>query len=140
MLRSGRRRTPAVLANKMLTAMCIVARTDGYVEGEETRAIRYAYAKLTGQTLSDQKIQAALHGAPAVTSAADLGTLASGLNEAGRQTVMRAALLVACVDGEIQEAEYRVISLMSQALVVPAPQIRSMLQDFAGLLNPPATA
>lgn len=135
-LRNPRRRTPAALADRMLTAMCIVARADGYIDGEETKAIRYAYGKLTGKTLDDLTIQAALSRA----TEADIATLAAGLNENGRQTVMRAALLVACVDGEIQEAEHRVISLMSRALVVPAPQIRTMLAGFAGMLNPPAAA
>ena len=53
---------------------------------------------------------------------------------------MRGALLVACVDGQIQEAEHRVISHLAHAPVVPAPQIMSMVRDFAGLLRTPVAA
>ncbi|MFT5741998.1 MAG: hypothetical protein ACI86S_000053 [Paracoccaceae bacterium] len=71
-------------------------------------------------------------------------TLALGLTVASaspdRQIIMRGALLVACVDGQFQKAKHRAISHLAHALVIPAPQIVSMVRDFAGLLRTPVAA
>lgn len=129
-----------ILGQRALLAMCMIARADGRIDNEETRAIAFAYEKIMGTKLTDMQIRTALSNTPAVVNKEQLEALGAGLNDASRQTVMRGALLVACSDGEIQEPEHRLIALLADALIIPAPQIRTMVHDFKDLLRPQASA
>lgn len=141
LLHGRKRAVPrGAIAAKMLSAMCIVAKSDGHIDGEEEKAINFAFEKIMGKRLTSMEIRTALAKAPFVTDPRQLGDLGAGTREADRQIIMRGALLVACSDGEIQDAEHRVIGHMAQALVIPAPQIMSMVRDFAGLLRTPVAA
>tara|TARA_R110002073_G_scaffold50196_2_gene133055 strand:+ start:929 stop:1783 length:855 start_codon:yes stop_codon:yes gene_type:complete len=141
LMRGRKRATPrSAVAAKMLSAMCIVAKSDGHIDGEEEKAINFAYEKIMGKSLTSMEIRTALAKAPFVTDPRQLEDLGAGTRESDRQTIMRGALLVACSDGEIHDAEHRVIGHLAQALVIPAPQIMSMVRDFAGLLRTPVAA
>lgn len=107
---------------------------DGRVEESELEVIARAYPKLTGETIERERIEKEVErlsgdgGDPlgAVRASAPF------LNDMGKEAMIRAAMLVAGADGELDDAEMSFLDELAEGLEISPAHLRGILAEEGG--------
>lgn len=120
-----------------LKTMEIAALADGEPNAQEFAAIRNIYDRLGDDKITEQQLADDFKLAPSQFAAtiADLRTLSTQVSDQGRETLVRAALLVAASDGPILQVEYDVIEQIAEALHMTPAHYNGVLQTAFNSLN-----
>lgn len=121
------------LAVHSLVAMSQVAIADGRIKDNEVHQIAMILTRLTGKPYMPETVMDMLERLnPSTTDLEDVGR---DLSEKDRQIVLEAALNIAVADGEIQPAEYAVVSELAQRMRIGADQFRAAMSRIAAHLQ-----
>ena len=131
--RSGKRRKKVspTLHKAMLNAMCAMANADGVADPREIEVIRSIYAQLTGAALDAKVVLDYLNEMAADPTGQQLATETASFSLEERHLIMKASLMVACADGEMQQQEHGVIMTHARALKVSGDDLRAMLSQLS---------
>jgi uncharacterized tellurite resistance protein B-like protein len=104
---------------------------DGRVDDRELRAVSDIYARLSGRALALGEV-----GAEAMRlSASDAdppsiaAELAPSLNDAGKEVVVRAVLLVAAADGRVSREEAELLAGIARSLEITEAHLRDIVSS-----------
>lgn len=103
---------------------------DGEIADEEVAAIQEMYQQVTGHDLDDASIrrEAERYSAETVDELADwLTQLAQGMNEKGKELILKTAFWVVAADSQFDESEATFIYRVGGALGVSAADVRVMM-------------
>ncbi|MGD8496868.1 MAG: TerB family tellurite resistance protein [Gemmatimonadales bacterium] len=103
---------------------------DGEIADEEVAAIQEMYQQVTGHDLDDASIrrEAERYSAETVDELADwLTKLAQGMNEKGKELILKTAFWVVAADSQFDESEATFIYRVGGALGVSAADVRVMM-------------
>lgn len=104
---------------------------DGAVEEREVATIRSVYQRLAGQELArsdvDREIDLARSDGRGVIEA--LKDLSPGLNDPGKELVVKAALYVAAADGNFDEKEKDLVGEIGAALGMTPAHLKGVIQS-----------
>lgn len=130
--RKGRKsKVSPTLHRAMLNAMCTMANADGVADPREVEVIHNIYARLTGTELAAQNVLDFMNEMAADPQGQQLASETANFSAEERHLIMRASLMVACADGEMQEEEHGVIMSHARALRVSGDDLRTMLGQLS---------
>ncbi len=116
--KGSEKREEAEFRVAMRRVLVLMLLADGVVDESEIAAIQSILGRLEDRTVERAEIEAEIAKAKAVPG--DLAqyckSMAGTLNDAGREMVVRAALLVATADGKFEESEKDALAKMATAL------------------------
>jgi uncharacterized tellurite resistance protein B-like protein len=102
---------------------------DGRVDERERQAFHRVYRQLTGSDIPEPKLQAAVESARqgqwSVTES--LAQIADSLNDNGKETLVKAAYLVAVADDDMPEEERKLIADVGAALGMTGAHIKGVI-------------
>lgn len=128
--KESKQRNEAEFRQAMRRVLVLMMLADGVVEDSEIAAIQSILGKLENRTIERSEIDAEL--ATAKASKEDLAqyckSMAGTLNDAGREMVVRAALLVATADGKFDDTERDALAKLATTLNLPRAH-------FAGIVD-----
>jgi uncharacterized tellurite resistance protein B-like protein len=118
----------------MRRVLVLMMLADGVVEESEIAAIQTILGKLESRTIERAEIEAEL--ARARSGSTDIAeyckSMAGYLNDAGREMVVKAALLVAAADGTIDDSERDALGKMAMALNMTKTQFAAIVATVVG--------
>jgi tellurite resistance protein len=128
--KASQKREEAEFRQAMRRVLVLMMLADGVVEDSEIEAIQGILGKLENRTVERSEIESEL--AKAKSAPGDLSvyckSMAGSLNDAGREMVVRAALLVATADGKFDDSERDALAKMATALNLSRAH-------YAGIVN-----
>jgi tellurite resistance protein len=118
-------------AVKRVMVMMMLA--DGNVEAAEVERIRQVYENLAKVQLTEADVHAEADKARAEKQSLDqfLQGVASKLNDSGKELVIRAAMLVAAADGNLAEAELKLLAEIARALGMSPAHFKGVIEQQA---------
>lgn len=118
-------------AVKRVMVMMMLA--DGNVESSEVDRIREVYEQLANVKLTEADVHAEADKARAEKQSLDqfLQSVAARLNDNGKELVIKAAMLVAASDGNLAEAELKLLAEIARALGMSPAHFKGVLQQKA---------
>lgn len=140
---AGGRKTGEEVAEEFREAVKLalveVMVADAHADAREVRAVRDVYAKVAGGELAEEEVrrEIALAESGRKDITAVLSELAPHLNEHGKETVIRAAFMVAAADGELGDREKELISGIATALGVTHDRLPRILGGLMEELRGP---
>jgi len=113
--------------------MVLMMTTDGLFRPSEVAAIRGAYHRLTGISLTEEQIrgEAQEFWKQDKLVLKYLGNVGAYLNESGKEQVLRAAIFVARSDDQLAKSEMKLVNDIGGALKMTRTHIRAVFQDMA---------
>ncbi len=133
------KREEAEFRQAMRRVLVLMMLADGVVEDSEIEAIQSILGKLESRTVERAEIEAEL--AKAKSSSEDLAhyckTMAGSLNDAGREMVVRAALLVATADGKFDDSERDALAKVATALNLSRAHFAGIVTEVLSEVPPP---
>lgn len=116
-------------AVKRVLALMMLA--DGDVHPDEIATMVNIATKVTGHPVSEaavqQEISLAQHEAMEITEY--LGNVAPFLNDEGKETIVRGAVLMAASDGEFQEEERMLLGQIGQGLQMSSAHLKGVVAE-----------
>ncbi len=108
----------AIAAKRVMFKLALA---DGEIDEGEVRQIAQAFANITKREIDPADIAAELEAArdDTRTVATYLRDVAPGLNDTGRELVLRAAIAVAKADGSVDDSEVAELHAVARALEFP---------------------
>lgn len=118
----------SVAAKRVMFKMALA---DGDIDDAEITQITQAFANITKRNIDEGDIAAELEAARAdASSIADyLRAVAPGLNDTGKELVMRSAIAVAKADGHVDETEVAELHALVPALDLPRAYANGILAE-----------
>ena len=117
-------------AVKQVMVAMLVA--DGAVDDAEVETVRKIYGDLTGSELTEQVVRGEI--AQAQSNPQDithsLSQLSGGLNDEGKEMVVKAAFMVAAADGEFQEEEKALLASVGKSLGMSGAHLKGVLDSM----------
>lgn len=130
---------PKAQAEKFEAAFSIAAKrvmfkmalADGHIDQAEIDAITQAFSNITKRTIDPADIGAELEAAKAderpITDY--LREVGPGMNDTGKELVLRSAIAVAKADGHIDDAEISEMHELARALDLPRPYANGIFSE-----------
>ncbi len=108
--------------------------TDGTIKEVEVQAIRRIYQQMTGKNLAAKavKTEARQVASRRQDTARLLTQIARGLDDEGKELVVRAAVTVATADGELQDAERALLAEVGNALGMSPVHLDAAIEAARG--------
>ncbi len=133
---SGRKRKEQVAADyesAIRRVMLHVMWSDGRATDDEIATVAAVYRQVTGKDLPEDVVRAQSEGIESEGEdlLGSLQELAPHLNEAGKGLVVRAAIMVAMADGEVDPGEQALISTIAGTLGVSGAQLQNIIAELA---------
>jgi uncharacterized tellurite resistance protein B-like protein len=127
------RRIDAEFHGAIKVVMIHMLLADGVVDESEMAAMGQVLSELTGETpdlalLRQQVDSSAVTGRDPIAVAAEVAPM---LNAAGREMVMRAAIMVALADGVLASDEERLLGKLANALEISGAHLKGLMMDIA---------
>ncbi len=118
----------SVAAKRVMFKMALA---DGDIDDAEVAQITQAFSNITKREIDAGDIAAELEAARADTSSiADyLRAVAPGLNDTGKELVMRSAIAVAKADGHVDDSEVAELHALVPALDLPRPYANGIFAE-----------
>jgi len=140
--KSSEKREEAEFRQAMRRVLVLMMLADGVVEDSEIEAIQQILGKLESRTVERAEIEAEMAKAKAGSAGADdlahyCKAMAGTLNDAGREMVVRAALLVATADGKFDDSERDALAKMATALNLSRAYFAGIVTEVLSDLPPP---
>jgi len=114
---------------------------DGVIDDDEVLMLQSQFHELTGAEVSEQDLREEI--AEIQQSGADtlelVAGLASGLNNSGKETVIRAAYNIALADGKFDQSEVLMLQNIGSSLDLSNAHLNGLLQEFANNNNSAST-
>lgn len=113
--------------------MVRVAMVDGELHQSEVARLRWNVGRLAGQTPTEAQVDAdvAEVQARAVPLSELLAQARRELDIDGRRAVVRAAYIIATADGEVPQAEERLVKEIARGLDVSPEEFRALVSPMA---------
>jgi len=106
---------------------------DGHIDDDEVLMLQSQFRDLTGSDISEQDLREEI--AEIEKSGSDplelVGGLAGGLNDSGKETVIRAAYAIANADGEFDASEVVMLQNIGKSLGLSNAHLNGILQELA---------
>lgn len=122
-----------VLEAMVRRVMVRVAMVDGELHQTEVARLRWNVGRLTGQTPTEAQVTADV--AEVQARALPLSELLSQAREElgaeGRRAVVRAAYIIATADGEVPQAEERLVREIARGLDISPQEFRALVSPMA---------
>ena len=112
--------------------MVLMMLADGEVEAAEIKLIGELYPKITDKPLSEAEIRAEIAAArqDPLTAEDYLKKVTGGLNDRGKELVIKAAYLVAAADGQFQQPERELIETIARTLEISPAHLKGILAEM----------
>jgi tellurite resistance protein len=109
--------------------MVMMMLADGSVEEEEITTIRSVYAEIARRDLSEAEVKIEIDEVLkfGLTITDYVGRLVGNLNDSGKESVIRAAFLVAAADGSFADEERALLAEIGDALQLTPAHLRGLL-------------
>lgn len=114
---------------------------DGHIDDGEVLMLQSQFQLLTGAEVSEQDLREEIAEIQkAGTNPLEmLGGLASGLNDSGKETVIRAAYAIAHADGEFDASEVAMLQDIGKSLGLTSAHLNGILHELASSGAPALT-
>ena len=132
-LLAGQNKVEAEFHAAVKRVMVLMMLADGKIEDQEIETIRVVYEKLASKPLSKEDIEKEVDASKADGRGlrAYLQSVIGSLNDAGKETVVKAAFFVASADGNISEEETTLLSELAAALEMSPAQFKGVIDQLA---------
>jgi len=119
---------------KVMTTMMLA---DGKIDENERSIMKDIYHKLAASTLSDRDIDQEIKRCMAKPMEVGkcLRELGSCLNEAGRETVTKAAYWVSIADGEVDKREAKALKQAAKQLQISSAHLKGIISEVNELAS-----
>lgn len=136
--KSSEKREEAEFRQAMRRVLVLMMLADGVVEDSEIEAIQQILGKLEARKVERPEIEAEMAKAKAGEDLAHYcKAMAGTLNDAGREMVVRAALLVATADGKFDDSERDALAKMATALNLSRAHFAGIVTEVLADVPPP---
>jgi len=137
--KASEKREEAEFRQAMRRVLVLMMLADGVADDSEIEAIQGILGKLEDRTVARSEIEAeitkAKNGSDDLTHYCK--SMAGSLNDAGREMVVRAALLVATADGTFDESEKAALAKMATALNLSRAHFAGIVTEVLTEVPPP---
>lgn len=132
----GKQRFEAEFHSAVKRVMVLMMMADGKMDEEEVETIRQVFGKLSGREVSKDEVDAEVAASKNEGGGLRqyLTRVSPNLNDAGKETVVRAAFYVAAADGKITEEETALLAELATALEMSPAHFKGTIDV---LLPPP---
>ena len=142
--KASEKREEAEFRQAMRRVLVLMMLADGVADESEIQAIQDILGKLENRSVPRSEIESEIGAAKSASS--DLShyckSMAGSLNDAGREMVIRAALLVANADGKFDDSERDALAKMATALNLSRAHYTGILNEVMSQMpahgQPPA--
>ncbi|MBH25587.1 MAG: hypothetical protein CMH57_14280 [Myxococcales bacterium] len=112
--------------------MILMMLADGDIRDEEIGAIRMVYKHLVGAEMSEQDIDREVYMAKSDGRSIEqfLMVLSAVLSDEGKETIIKAAYMIAAADGELHAMEKQLIQTVADCLQVGQERLTTMLASL----------
>ena len=116
----------------MKQVMIAMLLADGVIDDDEVRELQATYEDLSGVpvTETDLREEIAVIQNEGSTAIEMVGSLASGLNDKGKEMVITAAYQIAIADGRVDPAEQQLIQDIAEAMELSPAHLRGIMVDL----------
>jgi len=114
-------------ANKVLSAVCHVAKCDGFVSSEEVEMIAETMERLTNHTYKPAEIIRLSEQVDLNLTPQDYTHFGKGLRDTEKDIMLRSVLYIAMASDRLQPAEYEFATELANGLGMPAEDFRRVL-------------
>lgn len=106
---------------------------DGELHQSELARLRWNVGRLTGQTPTEQQVEADVAEVQASAVPLDelLAQARQELDAEGRRAVVRAAYIIATADGEVPRAEEQLVLQIARGLDIEPAEFRALVSPMA---------
>lgn len=134
-LRSSEMTGASPTAIKILDAMCHVAKADGRLNAGEIAMMADLSQQMTGTAFDSDRIRRMYDLAEAKLTSAQYKNFGKGLADGDKRMVMKAVLMMAGSDGNIDKKEMEFVQKLATGLKIGSNEVKAI---FAGLTQAPA--
>ena len=138
--KASQKREEAEFRQAMRRVLVLMMLADGVVEESEIQAIQEILGKLEKRTIERSEIESEI--AKAKSAPNDVShyckSMAGSLNDAGREMVVRAALLVATADGKFDDTERDALAKVAAALNLSRAHYAGIVAEVLAEVPSPA--
>ncbi len=134
---AGKEDLKAVYERAIRHSMVLIMLADGLIDEKEKKQVRiiinrYSSSKLTLNQLDDyiKKVQAEKEDVSTY-----LREVAGSINEHGKEVIIKCALSVAASDGNIDNAELKLVSKMAKALEMSGAHLKGILAGLDDIIK-----
>ncbi len=116
----------------LVRTMAVMATADGRIDPGEVKGIAALLSEMTGEDIDHETVRAIVadEGVDSEGFIEELRALAPGLDEAGKDIIIVAGLMVATADGELDPPESDLIGKMAAALGLSDEDVKALVVDL----------
>lgn len=114
----------------LLNVLCHAAKSDGRIAAQEIGLIAEITRKMTGTDVSHSRVEQIAAMAEKKLMPKDFERFANGLDADGRESIVKAVLLVLAADNKLEKAEQRFLNGLISAFKVSQLQFQRIMSEM----------